>query len=195
MQSNESPLSTTTAIDAKISPLHPRNLFNLFFRPRRFFEQLNTFQHQPYIYLCAWLYGATSVKDRLERFSFDDPGSVTFEFWSMVSNAWLQYWLWILVFGVASGCITWIIGGWWYRKRIGWAGESDADPYVVRLIYFYSSVVITIPVLLQLLIDTLIYPNYSTAYALASPYTALAIIFPFWSVVVGYIGVRTCSRQ
>jgi hypothetical protein len=59
MENSESPtpLSSPTDSSIRTSPFHPRNLFDLFFRPRRFFKDLHTIEHYPYIYLSAWLCG------------------------------------------------------------------------------------------------------------------------------------------
>src|SRR5687768_8322187 len=105
MQSNESPVSLSPQVDKvrKTSPFHPRNLFNLFFRPRRFFERLHLLAHEPYVYLCAWAYGIGTLMSR--TVSLRPSGGIAVDnseqgfLWQLMAGSWLQYWLLHLILG------------------------------------------------------------------------------------------------
>lgn len=209
MLNDETPESVPTlpqAVEEVVnpSPFHPRNLFDLFFRPRRFFTNLPLMQHANYLYLAAWLYGMVSVMDRMDQTlsNFNsNQQSVAIE---LVGHNWPTFWLVVVLLGLFSALLTWIISGFWFWLRICWSGHDEPDGLVARQVFFYSGLIWGLPAILWNIILTFAYPDYVTAYGISplpgygetSPLvdliSVLLIIFPFWSVIASYIGVRTC---
>ena len=186
MQSNESPaqLELSTDWGVKTSPFRPINLFNLFFRPRRFSDQLHA--DDPYVHIFMWLSGISIANTFIGPFKTDAENHL------LVTEMWLLYLIIYLVGGAVFGLLQWVIGVWFYKVRIHWAGDPDPDPdgFLAYQVYFYSSGVAAIPMLSLTLIYVVKHlyfgdsPNFFILFFLA------ALIFHCWSTIVGYIGVR-----
>jgi hypothetical protein len=178
------------------SPLRPRHLVNLFFRPRLFFAHLANYQHTPYLALVTWCYGMARVIDRIDRLILQAELGYRRERLEMleplIEGSWVGYWVWVLGLGVVSAIIIWFLGGWWYWLRLRWSDANSPDGYLARQIYVYSSLIEAAPIVLVTLIYTLVYPDYGTAWNSEPSYVLLLLLlFPFWAVISSYVGVRT----
>jgi hypothetical protein len=74
---------------------------------------------------------------------------------------------------------------------LSWSGAKDPDHRLARLVYVYASFVAAGPTVAYTLAITLVYENYQAAFLADELYSMLLLVFPFWSVVCSYIGVRT----
>jgi hypothetical protein len=93
--------------------------------------------------------------------------------------------------GLIGAVSLWYLGGWWYNLRVRWSGVPSHDKRQGRLIYIYSGLVEALPSLSYALLATAIYANYQAAWDAEELWSSLLLVFPFWSVVVSYRGVRT----
>jgi hypothetical protein len=177
------------------SPLWPQHLVDLFLRPRSFFSKNLALGNTPYVLFVTWCYGISNAVSRVEteimRSEFGRARPGWEHFGPFVAESWLGFWIYALAIGAVSGYFLWWIGGWWYRVRLRWSGAPDPDKRLARLLLIYSSFVFSGPTVAAALIQTLAYPDFATAYAADEWYSAVLLIFPFWSVATSFIGVRT----
>ncbi len=177
------------------SPFWPEHLVDLFVRPSRFFSGQLALGRTPYVLLVTWAYGVANAIDRIDtelmraELGRSRPGWE--EMGPLIAGSWLGFWVWALTFGAFAGAGLWWIGGWWYRVRLRWSGATAPDKRLSRLLYVYSAFVTAGPTVLLALVQTLSFANYQSAYASQDPWTVLFLVFPFWSIVTGYLGVRT----
>ncbi len=112
--------------------------------------------------------------------------------WSEVSpwllHSWSTLWVVLVVLGAVNVPLFWYLGGWWYRLRLKWAGATSLDSLRPRLLFVYSSLVYALPVVLVMLGETLLFPNYRLARDAEGNWTLIFVVLSFWSVVVSYCG-------
>jgi hypothetical protein len=177
------------------SPFWPQHLRDLFFRPRRFFSGQLALGKTPYLVLVTWCYGISSAIDRIDRELLRVELGRARPSWErlgpMITESWLGFWLWVLLAGALGGIFIWWVGGWWFRVRLEWSGALEPDKRLARLVFVYSSFVATGPAVALAVGYSLVYPSYAAAFAADEPYSALFLIFPFWSLISSYLGVRT----
>lgn len=107
-QSQPLPLQQT----APVSP----NLFNLFFRPQRFFMAKTSFQDNVPVFLAAWTVGIANIIDRIGKGLARDS-------WNFQSNTyagpyreladmtWPNFWIGVVIAGLIAAGMIWIFGG------------------------------------------------------------------------------------
>ena len=182
-------------IQPQASPLWPQHLIDVFIRPRQFFSGQLALGKTPYVLFVTWCYGIANVIDRLDqkmmRSEFGGARSGWEQLGPMITESWLMYWAWVLVFGAISGVFLWLVGGWWYRVRLQWSGARAPDKQLARLVFVYAAFVHAGPTVALTLGYTMAYANYAQAYAAEEFYSLLMLVFPFWSLVTSYIGTRT----
>jgi hypothetical protein len=184
------------------SPLAPKNLLSLFFRPTRFFSTNLALNNTLDILLVIWCLGINSAMERLNKILLKEEirenaaGTsqlVDNAFMQRVLESWAHYWAWVLGIGVIGGFIIWLINGWWYKVRIIWSGHKNPDPRTARLVYAYSTLVETGPAIISVLLLTIFYDNYLDWWRTHEfDYTPFFVIFLFWSLVTSFKGVITC---
>jgi len=183
------------SIQPRPSPLWPQHLIDLFIRPRKFFAGQLALGKTPYVILVTWCYGISSAIDRIDRelirAELGSPRPGWDQFGPLITESWLGFWVTVLLLGVIGGLFLWWIGGWWYRVRVRWSGVNEPDKRLARLLFVYSSFVHSGPAVALAVAMTMAYPNYAQAYSSDEPYTLLLLVFPFWSVITSYAGVRT----
>ena len=181
-------------IDAGSSPLLPRNLVDLFFRPRSFFEGQLALGRTPYAWFVAWCFGAAQAIDRLDqnlmREEYGQPRPGWEQIAPYVTESWVGFWAFLLVFGALSGLAIWWIGGWWFALRLRWSGAEAPDARLARLVMVYSAFIQTGPAVLAMVLNTIAFPNYKAAFANDAYYMLVLVVFPFWSVVASYSGAK-----
>jgi len=129
------------------SPLWPKNLVDLFIRPRSFFSKRLALGHLPNLLLVTWCYGASNVISRIDteliraELGHARRGWETFS--PFIVESWLGFWLWVLAMGAVGGAMIWWVGGWWYGVRVRWSGVTVLDKRLARLAFVYSSFVST----------------------------------------------------
>lgn len=176
----------------------PSDLVDIFIRPSRFFSSKIAAGSTPYLVLVAWCYGIAEAMDRIDRVSLQSEMGRPRAGWGalgpLVMESWAGYWTFCLVMGAASGAFLYMVGGWWYRVRLKWAGDPSPDPTLARRVYVYSSFVMAAPMILAALGQTMTFPHYAAAWQSAEIYTLALIIFPFWSIAASYAGARAVFR-
>ena len=193
---NESPGSPQIP-DATLperSALLPADLVDLFLRPTRFFSGRLALGQTPYVVLAIVCYGLAEAFDRFDQEMLRAEWSTPRPYWEavgpIVSESWAAFWAFALFSGAIAGTSLWLVGGWWYRVRLRWAGASDPDAKLARLVYIYSGFVLAAPSVLFVIGQTLTFANYQEAWASEQLYSVGLLIFPFWAVVVSYRGAR-----
>ncbi|UTO19168.1 hypothetical protein NGC85_14805 [Acinetobacter sp. Z1] len=182
-------MSTEFSLDKQqqkeILPFAPKNLWLLFFQPKKFFS-LPAIYHPRSIILAAYIIGMFSVMDRVDQNLLKAEFSNRQSFMLDVADAWWSYWLLVLGVGTLSAVIVWLIHGWWYKKRLQFSGVKDADPQLARHVWALQSLVAALPVIVVTVLQTLLYNNYLDAYENSTILNFVALPFMFWSCWVSY---------
>jgi hypothetical protein len=160
---------------------------DLLIRPTSFFQQLD--QPLPIVtFVAAYVYGVAGMIDRLGVHALRADAGGSPSAWALVSDNWLLYWGFCLIAGAVSGAVYFLLGGWWYRKRLQWSGAQDPDIDAVRRVYLIAAQVYTVPLLLYTAWETLVYSTPRTAYNGDDILALFVLVFLFWSVVTSYRG-------
>jgi hypothetical protein len=186
------PASGERALLAKVgsSPFRPGALDKLFFRPREFFAANHAFNKSVYLLSMVGVIGITRAASNIaKQLTKAQLGLSTPAADLRLLHSWLTFWLMLIPLGVLWGAWTWWIGGWWYQVRLWWSGADDVPPRAARVVYAYVSLVVAIPALLVLLLDTAFHPNFRVAYDADSAWSLFTVITPFWAYVVSYRSV------
>ena len=187
------PLATAEAAPAAIGPEQSSaaTFLDLFVRPSRFFAAHAALARTPLLLLVCWVYGMANVIDRI---GFETAKAQSRGYGASFARAfgddWLIYWAWVMGIGVADVALVWLLGGWWYRKRLGFAGVASPDKRTAKVVYLYASFVWAAPALLSEVAVTLRYPNYLAASKANTMWSLLLVVPLFWSFAVSYRGVR-----
>jgi hypothetical protein len=161
----------------------------LFIRPKIFFQHCVVDSIPIVTALCVWMFGVASSIDRVQFQHF--RASATGRPMPVPDN-WSYHWGFFLGGGLLGGAIMYAIGGWWYRLRVKWCGEKSPDPYRVRRVYIFASLVWAIPMILLTISDTMMHARPSIAFDNPSTFGFLVVfICLFWSTGTSYVGVRT----
>lgn len=186
-QSPSSPQTAPTTAGVFLS-----RLVSLYVTPSHFFRSFDALA-RPVILLVATLcLGVASMVDRIEQHMLRAEMGQSASGWSEVSpwllHSWSTLWLALLVLGALNIPLFWYLGGWWYRLRLKWSGATALDPLRPRLLFVYSSLVYAIPVVLVIIGETILFPNYRLARDAEGSWTLIFVLLSFWSVVVSYCG-------
>jgi hypothetical protein len=157
---------------------------DLFFRPRHFFRSFAAAPHPLLTAICALLFGMAGAIERTET-NFLRGRPVPWV------EDWNTYWLAILAFGALGGLFYFVVGGWWYRLRIRWCGAEQPDAALAKRVYLFSAQVYALPALVVTTIENSVFPTPVEGIHSDSWWYAPLLVFPFWSAVVSYLGVRT----
>lgn len=189
---DEASLDQTTATTKVIEPY---DMFSLFFRPRRFFASQNVYNSDGYAIMALLCYSITRSIDRIDKEILRDSIGVRRAALDALDgigifDSWIVFWVVVVVLGAIGAPFIWWLGGWWYGLRVRWSGVLAPDMRSVRLVYTYSGLVQSLPMLLMTLASTFIYANYAEDYASDSPVAFIILIFPVWALITSYVGVR-----
>ena len=177
-----------------ISPFSPNHLIDIFIDPQRFFSTEAALGRPFSLFITALLLGLSTVLyvilgDTLLVITetIDAPRIPP-----DLINSWVELWMGLLVTGVVTSAFLWFVAGWWFRERALLSGARRPDFQLSRIVYVYSSLVRSLPLLLMLLVWTFRYPNYAAVPSqeifIAS---ALSVVFSCGELVTAYVGVRT----
>lgn len=170
-------------------------LMALFVNPSHFFASLDDLS-RPFLVLVATLcLGVASTVDRIEQHLLRAEMGQGVSGWSEVSpwllHSWSRLWIVLLLLGALNVPLFWYLGGWWYRLRLKWSGATALDPLRPRLLFVYSSLVYALPVVLVMLGETVLFPNYRLARDAEGSWPLIFVLLSFWSVVVSYCGATS----
>lgn len=173
------------SVETKSSPSALAWLPLLYFKPGRFFPHFISRHHPAVTILLVLVWGAVSTLGRIDR-QYQR---------GLVPDDLLDSWAYMLGFalggGIISGAIYYLVGGWWYRRRVRWSGVSDPDPYAVRRVYVYSKAVYVLPVMCVYITLPFRYSTPLDFIVTGSWFLGFAAVFFLgWSILVSYIGVR-----
>lgn len=113
-----------------------------------------------------------------------------------LTESWLNYWGFIIGFGLLAAPLIWYVSGWGFNLLIKWSGDLECNKTYGRMIFIYTYMVYCLPRMLVLLIETMFYKNDSSVLDVdfKSPAVFLLmlvfVILPFWSWINAYIAVR-----
>lgn len=175
------------------SPIWQELFFEIFFKPRKFFSDLSILMQRRYVVAVTLVCGCAQAIDRIDQelvkvmLREDAPRS---EFIQLITDNWLYYWGAVLGYGAIGALFLWWIGGWWYRVRLQWSGAVEPDPRLARVVYIYASFVLAAPTVIASLIYMGFYDSYTQAFNSEEIYSLVLVIFPFWSLITSYIGIR-----
>src|SRR5918996_492524 len=164
----DDPHSPPAAGSATRGPLSGTALADLFFRPRWFFQSVNLAQTELGRARPAW-----------DTFA------------PMLTGSWASFWTFVVLIGALGAVFIWYLGGWWYNLRLRWSGAGDFARREGRLVYTFAGLVPAIPGLAYVLGGTLLTTDYQTLWNADEAWALLLLAFPFWGVIVSYLGVRT----
>lgn len=167
-------------------------LVALFVNPSRFFASFHELARPPLLLLATLCLGIASMVDRIEQHLLRAEMGEAVSGWAELSpwllHSWSTLWVVLVVLGAVNVPLFWYLGGWWYRLRLKWSGATALDPLRPRLLFVYSSLVYALPVVLVMLGETLLFPNYRLARDAEGSWTLIFVVLSFWSVVVSYWG-------
>ena len=164
-------------------------LFYLFFRPRTFFAHFVQHDSGALAFFAAWLLGVESGIQALDSVLAGDAG-----FPPSPDISWGAYWRHCAVAGLLSGVVSFLVGAWWYRKRLEFCGAQRPDARLTRRVYLFASLVVAVPAILYTVWRTGEFATPNEA-AVRSPCENIALaLFLLWSVVTSYVGARQCFQ-
>ena len=182
--------SQDSAPPARDPAWRPEDLLDLFVRPRRFFSSRQPFVADDALVFVAWIAGMNSAMGRIEqRMIRADAGGTGPG--AMITESWLGFWAVVIFVGMLSGLLLWHLGAWWYRVRLNWSGADEHHSTRPRVVYLYARLVWALPVLLTQLVDTFRFGTYQESWDHESLVPLVLLVFPFWSFIVSYRGIRT----
>lgn len=167
----------------------------LFVNPSHFFASLDDLSRPSLVLVATLCLGVASTVDRIEQHLLRAEMGQGVSGWSEVSpwllHSWSTLWIVLLLLGALNVPLFWYLGGWWYRLRLKWSGATALDPFRPRLLFVYSSLVYALPVVLVMLGETVLFPNYRLARDAEGSWTLIFVLLSFWSVVVSYCGATS----
>lgn len=190
------PLADLTLEAPAISrPPRELNLFSLcalrelLFSPSTFFSPETRFTPRISLILMAWLVGISGVIDRIDTSMIkQDLGRQATL--SGLAESWTTYWAAMLLGGIVYGAIGWLLGGWWYRVRLGWSGADNPSPAESRTVYVLTNLIAAAPAVLYTLYLTARYPDYASAWEEGDLSALLIVLFTLWSCITGYCAAK-----
>lgn len=181
--------TVTSAQKPDIHPLLPKYLGYLFIRPTKYFQEVKLGSKWAYI-VAVYLIGISGAMGRIDtRLLQAELGGR--DVVTIITDNWLYYWLAVLVAGSISGALSWLVLGWWYGYRARLCGFDAEDVRTPRIVWSYSHLVETIPVMALTIGYTVLFSSYTTAYYADEYWSVFLLIFPFWSCLTSYAGVRS----
>jgi hypothetical protein len=160
----------------------------LLFRPKKFFDGMTAPRDRNMLAFLAFSIGLASAIGNSE-------GRIITDIASGQSRNWLLHWLRMIGLGAVGAGFALTLGSYWYRFRLRLAGVKGAELDLVRRVYLSAAQIVAVPVILKSVLYTFVHDTPFAA-ALADPtwQTRIYLIFPVWSTIAGYVGVRTVFR-
>jgi hypothetical protein len=163
-----------------------RNLPRLFFRPGSYFARIAAPKKHFWLFLFAFTY---SVAYAIDRSGFNSAQG------KAPAGSWAVHWAIIGGSAIFGSLIVLSIGGWWYRKRLGYCGVHDADKDLAKLVYLSAAQVYALPMIVVALAESLLYKDPVAAGIRSPAWLSWGMfVFVFWSLYASYVGVRTVFK-
>jgi hypothetical protein len=186
-------MSTSAQPEALAGTAQPASLLRLlvalYFQPSRLFADLVPLKAKPLWIIVAWICGISSAIDRADTIMVRSELTGS-ESSSLPLDSWAAFWPFILMAGALNGVLVWLIGGWWYRIRLNWSGDANADQFSARIVFSYTNLITAMPALVATLVYTFVYESYRAAWTSDEAWSSLLIIFIAWDCIASYKGVR-----
>lgn len=183
--------SSTLNIGDEEPPGPPPNrwLLWLFFRPGLFFRHFVIADVPQLSGFAFYLFGVASAADSIDQRMMRDDllGRGT----AILAESWPFYWLTVLSLGVISAGMIFLVGGWWYRKRLEFCGARRPDQRLTRRVYVFASLVWAIPGLLYTVWNSAVYATPRIANQTNDAGGIVLIGFLLWSLFTSYHGVTS----
>jgi hypothetical protein len=105
-------LGTRPAYAEEGSPFWPQHVADLFFRPKKFFAGQLALGKTPSFVFVTWCYGIASAmhqayRDVGRQTAGRASGKIPEEMFTMFTESWLAFWLWVIGFGAVGGLLLW----------------------------------------------------------------------------------------
>lgn len=163
-----------------------RNLPRLFFRPGSYFAGIAAPKKHFWLFLFAFTYSLAYAIDRSGLNSAQGKAPAA---------SWVEHWALIGVSAIIGSLIVLSVGGWWYRKRLGFCGVQDADKDLAKLVYLSAAQVYALPMIVVALVESFLYEDPATAGIRSPTWLGMGmLVFVFWSLYASYTGVRTVFK-
>lgn len=175
------------------SPLSMSALADLYLRPSRYFANPAWLTKGPEFLAIAWIGGVTYMMNRVDtnimKADLGSSGSGS-ALATWLTGSWFRYWFLVLGVGLVSAIFVCYLGGWWYRMRLNWSGATEVQPEHARAVYVYQDLVVSAPIILAAIVQTLVFPNYMEAWRSEEMWSSLLLVFIVWSCITSYKAVN-----
>lgn len=177
------------AEEGKSAP-NGNRLFALFFRPRAFFGRLPVDELPKLTGLACYVLGVSSAIDQIDlRVVRDDvQGRARF---ALLADDWSAYWLAAVLAGVVSALLLFLVGGWWYHRRLQLCGAIRPDKLLARRVFVFASLVWALPAVAYTAWSSAVYPSPRAASEGEDWGSVIVLGCLFWSVLTSYRGATT----
>jgi hypothetical protein len=177
------------------SPLSLPALRELYFKPSRFFSRGTELMKRPEAVIVGWLVGISNALDRIDiNMLRADVGSSPAATETIADAPWTFFWLSVLLVGAVGGWIFWYVGGWWYRVRLRWSRAYEPSHELARAVNAYQVLVMAVPMILAVLVQTFFYGNYAEAWRSEEMWSSVVLLFIPWSCVTSYVAATTAFK-
>lgn len=177
------------------APFGPSRLLDLYIRPRKFFGNPRDLDHRGAIVTAAFLMGISGAMGRIDKKIVQSELGRASASWDRIADwmlsSWFNYWLVVLVAGAFGGVFLWYLKGWWYKKRLEWAGAQEPSLPLARRVHAMQELVMAGPAVLWTWIQTFLYANYREAWQADELWSTSILVFVFWSCWTSYVGATT----
>ncbi|MEM8960391.1 MAG: Yip1 family protein [Acidobacteriota bacterium] len=174
------PLETWERNDPR--PLyHPERMFQLFVRPRAYFQDPHKVRRGPYAFLLALVAG---IAWTVERLALGPRAPIT--------SGWPGTWMWGSLVGLGVGVIViWFLRGFWWHLRLRWSGASRPRVGESQAAFAHTTFVWALPTLVALGLDTFTFAAPGDSAAATRMWSLLAYCALLWSCYVSYRAARS----
>ncbi len=178
------------------------NYLDLLFQPRRFFSDELIHSKNSAVLVASWLLGIACVAERID-FKLMEAQLQVAAIWrrteiESVASSWAMYWAALLLGGAFAAVFGWLVGGWWFRKRLLWSNAVALTAERARRRYGYHALVYTFPCVAVTVVQTVLFESYLAAWKAEEDWSTvialIPIVFLFASCWTGYIAATVSFR-
>ncbi|MDJ0919346.1 MAG: hypothetical protein QNJ05_16430 [Woeseiaceae bacterium] len=178
-----------------VKPVKLIDFVDLFSRPAQFFSGKINISSVSILLPVILVVGIGNFIDRIDsrliRAEFNLGSGVNEAILRIAEGSWAYFWVAAVAGGIVGGALTYYIAGLIYKFRLWLAGARDIDGGLARNVNIYSTLVVSFPTVIIAIVAAFSFDNYYQHFMADSALDVLFLVFPFWSVVVSYIGATT----